>query len=60
MDTIHDLGGRQGFGPIPNVAEDDSALFSDEWKARTRRRQAVDEKLSTDRAAGRSIGIATS
>ena len=34
MDTIHDLGGRQGFGPIPNTAEDDSALFSEEWKAR--------------------------
>jgi len=35
MDTIHDLGGRQGFGPIPNVTEDDTALFTDEWKART-------------------------
>lgn len=34
MDTIHDLGGRQGFGPIPNAIEDDSALFTDEWKAR--------------------------
>lgn len=34
MDTIHDLGGRQGFGPIPNTSEDDSALFSEEWKAR--------------------------
>lgn len=35
MDTVHDLGGRQGFGPIPNVTEDDTALFADEWKART-------------------------
>jgi len=35
MDTIHDLGGKQGFGPIPNVDEDDSQQFSDEWKART-------------------------
>ena len=35
MDTIHDLGGKQGFGPVPNTAEDDSPLFSDEWKART-------------------------
>ena len=34
MDTIHDLGGTQGFGPIPNTAEDDSVLFSEEWKAR--------------------------
>lgn len=34
MDTIHDLGGRQGFGPIANTAEDDSELFSEEWKAR--------------------------
>ena len=35
MDTIHDLGGRQGFGPIRNVDEDDSQQFTDEWKART-------------------------
>ncbi|KUF11051.1 SH3-like domain-containing protein [Pseudoponticoccus marisrubri] len=34
MDTVHDLGGRQGFGPIPNVAEDDSALFPQDWQAR--------------------------
>ena len=34
MDTIHDLGGMDGFGPIPNVSEDDSALFAEEWKAR--------------------------
>ena len=35
MDTIHDLGGREGFGPIPNPGEDDSAPFSEDWKART-------------------------
>jgi nitrile hydratase len=35
MDTVHDLGGRQGFGPIPNVTEDDSVLFAAPWKART-------------------------
>jgi nitrile hydratase beta subunit len=34
MDTVHDLGGTQGFGPIPNVSEDDSALFTEDWKAR--------------------------
>uniref|UniRef100_UPI003B519B3A SH3-like domain-containing protein n=1 Tax=Roseovarius indicus TaxID=540747 RepID=UPI003B519B3A len=34
MDTVHDLGGTQGFGPLPNVSEDDSALFAEEWKAR--------------------------
>ncbi len=34
MDTVHDLGGTQGFGPIPNVSEDDTALFAEEWKAR--------------------------
>ncbi len=34
MDTIHDLGGVQGFGPIPNVAEDDAVLFAEDWKAR--------------------------
>ncbi|MBM1220913.1 nitrile hydratase subunit beta [Ponticoccus sp. SC2-23] len=34
MDTVHDLGGVQGFGPIPNTDEDDSRLFAEEWKAR--------------------------
>ena len=34
MDTVHDLGGVQGFGSIPNTAEDDSKLFAEEWKAR--------------------------
>jgi nitrile hydratase len=50
MDTVHDLGGRQGFRPIPDVAEDDSALFSDEWKARTWAIAMMSmKKLSTDR-----------
>ena len=50
MDTVHDLGGRQGFRPIPNVAEDDSALFSDEWKARTWAIAMMSmKKLTTDR-----------
>lgn len=34
MDTVHDLGGMEGFGPIPNTAEDDSTLFAEKWKAR--------------------------
>lgn len=34
MDTIHDLGGRQGFGPIPNKSEDDCVQFLEDWKAR--------------------------
>jgi len=51
MDTIHDLGGRQGFGPIPNTAEDDSALFSEEWKQRTWAIAMMSMgKLSADRA----------
>ena len=35
MDTIHDLGGREGFGPIPGINEDDSELFHEPWQART-------------------------
>lgn len=34
MDTIHDLGGTEGFGPIPNQYDDDAVLFAEEWKAR--------------------------
>jgi nitrile hydratase len=34
MDTVHDLGGVQGFGPLRNAGEDDSNLFVAEWKAR--------------------------
>lgn len=35
MDTIHDLGGREGFGPVPGRDEDDSELFHEPWQART-------------------------
>ena len=35
MDTIHDLGGRQGFGPVEWQDDDDSHLFHAEWQART-------------------------
>ena len=35
MDTIHDLGGRQGFGPIRWQGDDDGTLFHEEWQART-------------------------
>ncbi|MBY5832099.1 nitrile hydratase subunit beta [Rhizobium ruizarguesonis] len=34
MDTIHDLGGRQGFGPILHQFDDDDVMFPEEWKAR--------------------------
>lgn len=34
MDTVHDLGGVQGFGPLRNAGEDDSNLFAEEWKGR--------------------------
>jgi nitrile hydratase len=34
MDTIHDLGGIEGFGPIAHQHEDDAVLFDREWKAR--------------------------
>lgn len=35
MDTIHDLGGREGFGPIRWHDDDDSKLFHEPWQART-------------------------
>ncbi len=35
MDTIHDLGGREGFGPIRGTNGDDSELFNEPWQART-------------------------
>ena len=35
MDTVHDLGGREGFGPIRGREEDDSQLFHEPWQART-------------------------
>ena len=34
MDTIHDLGGRQGFGPIEHRNDDDAVTFHAEWEAR--------------------------
>lgn len=35
MDTIHDLGGREGFGPVRWQEDDDSRLFHEPWQART-------------------------
>ena len=35
MDTIHDLGGLQGFGPIRWQDDDDDKLFHEPWQART-------------------------
>ena len=35
MDTIHDLGGREGFGPIRWQDDDDNKLFPEPWQART-------------------------
>ena len=35
MDTIHDLGGREGFGPIRLQDDDDSKPFHELWEART-------------------------
>jgi len=32
MDGIHDLGGREGFGPLP--LEDDEPVFHHDWEAR--------------------------
>ena len=50
MDTVHDLGGIQGFGPIPNTAENDTVIFSEEWKARIWAIAMMSmTKLSTDR-----------
>lgn len=34
MDTIHDLGGREGFGPIRWQEDDDSKQFHEPWQAR--------------------------
>lgn len=34
MDTIHDLGGTEGFGPVSHQTDDDAVLFDEEWKAR--------------------------
>lgn len=35
MDTMHDLGGREGFGPIRWQDDDDGKLFHEPWQART-------------------------
>lgn len=35
MDTVHDLGGKQGFGPVRWQDDDDSRLFLEEWQGRT-------------------------
>ena len=34
MDTIHDLGGREGFGPIFYDKDDDAIPFHSDWEAR--------------------------
>jgi nitrile hydratase subunit beta len=34
MDTIHDLGGRQGFGPIEQDKDSDAVPFHADWEAR--------------------------
>jgi nitrile hydratase subunit beta len=35
MDTVHDLGGRQGFGPVRWQNDHDDTSFHEEWQART-------------------------
>ena len=35
MDTIHDLGGREGFGPVRWQSDDDKTPFHEPWQART-------------------------
>jgi nitrile hydratase subunit beta len=35
MDTVHDIGGRQGFGPVRWQNDHDEKPFHDEWQART-------------------------
>ncbi len=35
MDTIHDIGGREGFGPVRWQDDDDAMLFHHPWQART-------------------------
>ena len=34
MDTVHDIGGRQGFGPVPWQEDHDETAFHEEWQAR--------------------------
>jgi nitrile hydratase subunit beta len=35
MDGIHDLGGREGFGPVRWKPDEDGAAFHEAWQART-------------------------
>ena len=35
MDTIHDLGGREGFGPVRWQDDDNAKSFPEPWQART-------------------------
>jgi nitrile hydratase subunit beta len=35
MDTVHDIGGRQGFGPVRWQNDHDEKPFHHEWQART-------------------------
>ena len=34
MDTVHDLGGRQGFGPVRWKKDRDEKAFHEEWQGR--------------------------
>ena len=34
MDTVHDIGGRQGFGPVRWKKDRDEKAFHEEWQAR--------------------------
>ncbi len=34
MDTVHDIGGRQGFGPVRWQNDHDEKAFHEEWQAR--------------------------
>jgi len=34
MDTVHDIGGRQGFGPVRWQNDHDEETFHEEWQAR--------------------------
>ena len=34
MDTVHDIGGRQGFGPVRWQKDHDEKAFHEEWQAR--------------------------
>ena len=34
MDTVHDIGGRQGFGPVRWQKDRDEKAFHEEWQGR--------------------------